>query len=401
MSQQRTKTLIYRRGEAPTWTADSAQHEDEDIRTSVKNQTIRKQRHIAKPQILLQPDKPQPPKLEEQHHTVHIEVPIQQDEDEDDEEEIARQRARLRAKALQQQQELEENDDDQELVKKAQLVSLQSQQVARKSERGAQQDDFEVVDGDDEQEDEDDDQHSQTFLKPVFIVKERRETMAERKRLEELEEAEVEERNRRQLEKQNDSKNLVLETLEREELAAQSLKDNVSDEDLPDDEDYSEDEEVELMAWKLRELARLKRDQEALIEEQKLERDKSERLRMTDKEIEEENERLGLKKSLRAKGENMKFMQKYYHGGAFFTDSDLVDKKFLERDISAATGVDRNLDRSLLPTVLQVKDFGKSSRSKCKQYHHYVVLLTAVQTLISLIKTQPHSKQTLGWRQRK
>jgi ABC-type sulfate/molybdate transport systems ATPase subunit len=210
---------------------------------------------------------------------------------------------------------------------------------------------------------------SQKILKPIFISKDQRETLEERDRLEALEQAEIEERNRRELERQEDSKALVMETLEREQNSAKQLQANVSDEELPDDEDYSEEEEDELIAWKLRELQRLKRDQQVLVASKTLERDKSERLRMTDKEIEEENERLGLKKSLRAKGDSMKFMQKYYHGGAFFTESDMVDKELLQRDITVSTGADRNLDRTLLPKVLQVKDFGKSSRTKCNQLH--------------------------------
>jgi hypothetical protein len=65
----------------------------------------------------------------------------------------------------------------------------------------------------------------------------------------------------------------------------------------------------------------------------------------------------------------MKFMQKYFHAGAFFTDApDLVDKDLLQRDFTVSTGAERNVDKTLLPKVLQAKDFGKKSRTKCMTF---------------------------------
>jgi microfibrillar-associated protein 1 len=181
-----------------------------------------------------------------------------------------------------------------------------------------------------------------------------------------MELAEIEMRNLREEERQEQSKALVYETLEREQRAIEQMKlKNDSDQELPDDEDYSDDDDEEFNTWKVRELERLKRDQQIQIEQEKLEKEKSERAKMSDSQIEEENMKLGLKKSLREKGE-MKFMQKYYHGGAFFHDGDLVDQGLVGRDITAATGQDRSVDRSILPKVLQVKDFGKKGRTKCK-----------------------------------
>merc|ERR1719431_1949404 len=60
-----------------------------------------------------------------------------------------------------------------------------------------------------------------------------------------------------------------------------------------------------------------------------------------------------------------KFMQKYYHRGAFYTDQE---DQLLSRDISGATLEDK-FDKTVLPKVMQVKNFGRSGRTK---YTHLV-----------------------------
>lgn len=65
----------------------------------------------------------------------------------------------------------------------------------------------------------------------------------------------------------------------------------------------------------------------------------------------------------------LKFMQKYYHKGAFFqTEADddrgtVGGDSIYKRDFTGATGEDK-FDKEALPTVMQVKKFGRAGRTK-------------------------------------
>ncbi|CAG12471.1 unnamed protein product, partial [Tetraodon nigroviridis] len=60
-----------------------------------------------------------------------------------------------------------------------------------------------------------------------------------------------------------------------------------------------------------------------------------------------------------------KFLQKYYHRGAFFMDEE---EDVYKRDFSAPT-LEDHFNKTILPKVMQVKNFGRSGRTK---YTHLV-----------------------------
>jgi microfibrillar-associated protein 1 len=150
---------------------------------------------------------------------------------------------------------------------------------------------------------------------------------------------------------------MVIDEILRE---AESKKTNDSDTEMPDDNDEI-DEEIELTAWKLRELKRLKRDrlerETAEFEAKELER----RRGLTDEQLRAEDEAKG-RYAEKDKG-TMKFLQRYYHKGSFFTTGDNVDEIY-QRDFTQATGMDRTVDREALPSIMQVKKFGMRGRTK-------------------------------------
>ncbi len=126
-----------------------------------------------------------------------------------------------------------------------------------------------------------------------------------------------------------------------------------------------ENEEIDYEAWKLRELKRLKRDRE---EREARERELAEMeavRNMTEEErraAAKANPKVVTNKAMKGK---YKFMQKYYHRGVFYLDEE---DQLYKRDYSAATLEDK-FDKTVLPKVMQVKNFGRSGRTK---YTHLV-----------------------------
>lgn len=147
--------------------------------------------------------------------------------------------------------------------------------------------------------------------------------------------------------------------------------------DVGDDTEIDEDdEEAARLAWQARELGRLYRD---YLERQALDRT-AENEKRIDREMVErgddesgtrvkggtiDDEREGrVEETERRKG---KFMQKYYHKGAFYQDVAASNQDdALKKDFSISTQMADNVDKKLLPKILQTRgdDFGKRSRSK-------------------------------------
>ncbi|PQQ09270.1 microfibrillar-associated protein 1-like [Prunus yedoensis var. nudiflora] len=135
--------------------------------------------------------------------------------------------------------------------------------------------------------------------------------------------------------------------------------------DIDTDDEVNEAEEYE--AWKAREIARIKRDREdreAMIKE----KEEIERVRNMTEEERRDWERKHPKAAPQPK-QKWRFMQKYYHKGAFFQSepddyaATVGTDGIYTRDFSAPTGEDK-MDKTILPKVMQVKHFGRSGRTK-------------------------------------
>lgn len=102
---------------------------------------------------------------------------------------------------------------------------------------------------------------------------------------------------------------------------------------------------------------------------------------MTDEERRAEDEAAGRFKAKEKAKWN--YLQKYYHKGVFYMDEDNVTKDDVRaRDYAAPTGEDK-FHREALPSVLQVKNFGKRGRTK---YTH----LADQDTTFGATKTATH-----------
>merc|ERR1712050_557586 len=132
------------------------------------------------------------------------------------------------------------------------------------------------------------------------------------------------------------------------------------------DTDDDVNEVGEFQRWKHREMSRLKRDKKEREKVQGIEK-------MSHYKVKEYNKINNCDEKFRQKPSKertkMKFLQKYYHKGSFFQAES--DDKFgstgLEsiylRDFNKPTAMD-NFDKTLLPTIMQVKNFGRRGRTK-------------------------------------
>ncbi|KAJ3107560.1 hypothetical protein HDU97_003865 [Phlyctochytrium planicorne] len=257
-------------------------------------------------------------------------------EEDDSEDEMMKRRQRMKAMALRRQQMEKEEDEEAE------------EQLANIGGKAAEEE------GDSESEYTTDDSEDEVsarvpLFKPVFIPKSHRETIIEKDRIAEEDEAAENLKAALAEQRKKESHDLVAEELLRE-MTTVSVTDGPPDVDDTD----GLDEDSEYDAWKLRELQRIKRDREEqeAVEQEKLEIER--RRNMTDAELIEENERV---KPAKEK-EKYSFLQKYYHKGAFFSDQEI-----LNRDFNQPTLEDK-FDKSVLPAVMQVKKFGKIGQTK-------------------------------------
>uniref|UniRef100_A0A5B7C622 Putative microfibrillar-associated protein 1-like n=1 Tax=Davidia involucrata TaxID=16924 RepID=A0A5B7C622_DAVIN len=265
------------------------------------------------------------------------------DLEEEDEDALEERRRRIREKMLQRQQE-----------EAALLPEEEEEEVEEEEEE--------------ESEYETDSEEELTgiaMVKPVFVPKSERDTIAERERLEEEDRALEELMKKRLEERKVETKQIVIEEIRKDEEIQKNLELEANTADVDTDDEVNEAEEYE--AWKAREIARIKRDREdreAMLKE----KEEIEKVRNMTEEERREWERKNPRPAAQPK-QKWRFMQKYYHKGAFF-QSDPDDYAatagadgIFNRDFSAPTGEDK-MDKSILPKVMQVKHFGRSGRTK-------------------------------------
>ncbi|CAM8969854.1 unnamed protein product [Rhodiola kirilowii] len=229
----------------------------------------------------------------------------------------------------------------------------------------------------DEEEDEEEEEESEyetdsdeemtgiAMVKPVFKPKVERDTIAEREKLEAKELALKEMVKKRGEERKLETKKIVVEEIRKDEEIQRNTDVEANIADVDTDDEVNEAEEYE--AWKAREISRIKRDRDAR-EAMLKEREEIEKVRNMTEEERKEWERKNPKPAPPPK-QKWRFMQKYFHKGAFFqNDPDDIagtagSDGIFTRDFSSPTGEDK-MDKSILPKVMQVKHFGRSGRTK-------------------------------------
>ncbi|QRW05047.1 microfibrillar-associated protein MFAP1, Zn finger, CCHC type protein [Ceratobasidium sp. AG-Ba] len=191
------------------------------------------------------------------------------------------------------------------------------------------------------------------LFRPVFVPKRARETIKKMEAESEFSEEAIRKREIEAAERKKASHDLVAESIKRE-LAEKETAENVPDVDDTDGVDPA----AEFEAWRARELARISRDAAAAQarEEERLERERRAAL-PEEVRLKEDQERADKSRADKPKGQQ-KFLQKYWHKGAFHQDAEILKR----HDFTEAT--ESTVDASALPSVMQVKNFGKRGQTK-------------------------------------
>merc|ERR1712240_352 len=325
---------------------DQESDEDEEER----RERLRRRRRIQEPEVVEEMETEAEP-MDTKKDIIKADSDDEDSDDSDSSDEEMDEDAIIRRRELMRQRALA----------KAQMGVKQEEVLEKEEEKSGPEDEEEGETTEEETDSEEEEQGAR--LKPVFVRAKDRLTIQERER--ELMKARHAEREAARA--AEDRRRQTLRMVE-DEVRKSTMAERKADGDTLGMEEVvtdDENDEVEYESWKVRELKRLKRDrderEEILREQQELERMRN----LTEEERRAElkaNPKIITNKATKGK---YKFMQKYYHRGAFYTDQE---DQLLTRDYSGATLEDR-FDKTVLPKVMQVKNFGRSGRTK---YTHLV-----------------------------
>lgn len=249
-----------------------------------------------------------------------------------------------------------ETDTDQEEAA-AKPVFRKPEAAASAQQQTAQASDSSEYETDSEGESEESETKTEPLLKPIFVPKRARTTIstdaaADQHQLELDAEAKAE-------------AEAAVRRKEAHDLAAAAIKRQLAEQEYQDthqtdvDDTDGLDPEAEFQAWRERELARLRRDHEAILAKQRAQQE----IDAFKSLPEAEKERLGRERAAQLRAEkkeqrgNPAFLQKYYHKGSFFQDMDILKRDYTEK-------TSKDVDISKLPKMMQVRGYGEKGRSK-------------------------------------
>ena len=137
---------------------------------------------------------------------------------------------------------------------------------------------------------------------------------------------------------------------------------------MPDDTD-NPDDQIEYENWKIRELNRIKRQMEEKEIKKKEQKEIERRRNLTDEQRKEENLKLGSDSTIRNFKSKIKYLQKYYHKGAFFQDEAYNNSEHIyNRDFNLPTWED-TIDKTNLPKLLAKRRGNVWKKSQSKYTH--------------------------------
>ena len=212
--------------------------------------------------------------------------------------------------------------------------------------------------GDDYESSEEDEAKRKVLFRPTFVSKDDRITL-QKQLEEELKDQVIEKKIKDEIRKENKIISTEAERKKDPNFDDAIDDENDSDTDLPDDEDA--DEDLAYQAWKIRELQRIKRDRNKRME-YFAEKEETERRRHLDDAARAAEDEKSGKYHFEEKS-SYRYLQKFYHVGAFADKSDPL----FQRDYNIGVGEDL-FDKSNLPMAKHEKrgDAHKKGKSKWK-----------------------------------